>query len=145
MGNQVARGQNRMAIAAMANVTHIEKKDLLLLLQHFKARSIKDETPNMISRPSFTEILTTCSINQNDADILDRLFTMYDKTGDDLIIYKEFVSGVSPFVTGSYIDKIEFAFKLNDMDNTYHLRGNDMINILSKPTLKIFTPFCVNY
>jgi Ca2+-binding EF-hand superfamily protein len=132
MGNQVARGQNRMAIAAMANVTHVEKKDLKLLLSHFKDRSIKEGTNNMISRTSFTEVLTECSINQNDVDILDRLFTMYDKTGDDLILYKDFIVGVSPFITGSYMDKIEFAFKLYDIDNTYHLRGTDMINVLSQ-------------
>ena len=121
-----------MAIAAMANVTHVEKKDLKLLLSHFKDRSLKDGTTNMISRPAFTEILVECSINQNDVDILDRLFTMYDKTGDDLILFKDFIVGVSPFITGSYIDKIEFAFKLYDIDNTLHLRGTDMINVLSQ-------------
>ena len=132
MGNQVARGQNRMAIAAMANVTHVEKKDLKLLLTKFKEKSAKEGTTNMISRTSFTEVLTECSINQNDVDILDRLFTMYDKTGDDQILYKDFIVGVSPFITGSYIDKIDFAFKLYDIDHASHLRGTDMINVLSQ-------------
>jgi hypothetical protein len=37
-------------------------------------------------RTEFTEALSIVGVNQNDADILDRLFTMYDKTGKNLSI-----------------------------------------------------------
>jgi Ca2+-binding EF-hand superfamily protein len=57
---------------------------------------------------------------------------MYDKTGDDLIVYKDFIVGISPFMSGSYIEKIEFAFRLYDSDSTGHLRGNDLTIILSQ-------------
>jgi Ca2+-binding EF-hand superfamily protein len=132
MGNQVARGVNRMAIAAMANVTYIEKKELNLMMSHFKDLCLKEGNPTMITRNGFTEVLKTLGINQNDSDILDRLFTMYDKTGDDMIIYKDFVVGISPFMSGSYLEKLEFALRLYDTEETGHLRGNDIITVLSQ-------------
>ena len=56
-------------------------------------------------------------INQNDVDILDRLFTMYDKTGDDIIVYKDFLAGISPLISGTHNDKIEFSFRMLDLGN----------------------------
>eukprot|EP01042_Synura_sphagnicola_P029570 gene29570-38133_t len=99
MGNQVGKGANRMAIAAMSNVTHIEKREIAALLNKFKEMSVREGTLNMISRTDFTEALTIVGINQNDADILDRLFTMYDKSGDDQINYKDFVVGIAPLIS----------------------------------------------
>jgi Ca2+-binding EF-hand superfamily protein len=96
MGNQVGKGANRMAIAAMSNVTHIEKRELAALQTKFKEIASREGNPSMISRTEFGEALHIVGINQNDADILDRLFTMYDKTGDDQIVYKDFTAGIAP-------------------------------------------------
>ena len=41
-----------------------------------------------------------------DVEILDRIFTMLDKTGDDLINFKEFAVGVAPLVNGDATDKL---------------------------------------
>lgn len=40
-------------------------------------------------------------IAESDTEILDRLFSMFDKTGNDQINYKEFVSGLSPLCHGT--------------------------------------------
>lgn len=132
MGNQVGKGANRMAIAAMSNVTHIEKRELAALLSKFKEISSRHGNPTMINRTEFSEALTIVGINQNDADILDRLFTMYDKTGDDQITYKDFIAGISPLISGTHIEKIDFAFRLYDSEGTGYLRASDMLNILSQ-------------
>ena len=79
MGNQVGKGANRMAIAAMANVTHIERREMLALQQKFRDVASRDGNPNMINRQAFSESLNIVGVNQNDADILDRLFTMLIK------------------------------------------------------------------
>jgi Ca2+-binding EF-hand superfamily protein len=132
MGNQVGKGANRMAIAAMSNVTHLEKREIAALLSKFREIAAREGNANIISRPEFTEALNLVGINQNDADILDRLFTMYDKTGDDQIIFKDFIVGIAPLITGSHVDKIDFAFKLFDTDGSSYLRANEMINVLSQ-------------
>jgi Ca2+-binding EF-hand superfamily protein len=121
-----------MAIAAMANVTHVEKREIVSLLTKFRESGASDGNPNMIRRPQFTEALRLVGINQNDTDIFDRLFTMYDKTGDDQISFREFIVGVCPLISGTHIEKIDFAFQLYDIDETTVLRANDMINVLSQ-------------
>jgi len=132
MGNQVGKGANRMAIAAMANVTHIERREMLALQTKLRDVASRDGNPNMINRTAFTESLNIVGVNQNDADILDRLFTMYDKTGDDIIVFKDFLAGIAPLISGSHNDKIEFSFRMLDLDNTGILRANDMLNALSQ-------------
>lgn len=121
-----------MAIAAMSNVTHVEKREITALLSKFRESGAKDGNVNMIRRTQFTEGLGFVGINQNDADIFDRLFTMYDKTGDDQIVFKEFIVGISPLISGSHAEKIDFAFLLFDLEESGFLRANDMINVLSQ-------------
>lgn len=85
----------------------------------------------MINRTEFGEALGIVGINQNDADILDRLFTMYDKTGDDSISWRDFIVGIAPLISGSHLDKIDFAMRLYDIEGTSYLRANEMVNVLS--------------
>lgn len=132
MGNQVGKGANRMAIAAMANVTHVEKRELLLLQDKFKELATREGNPNTINRAEFTEALSFVGINQNDSDIFDRLFTMYDKTGDDIIIFREFLTGVSPLISGSPAEKVEFAFKMYDLEGKNVVKSTAMVNVLSQ-------------
>lgn len=43
---------------------------------------------------------------ESDTEILDRLFSMFDKTGNDQINYKEFVGGLAPLCHGSVEEKL---------------------------------------
>jgi Ca2+-binding EF-hand superfamily protein len=132
MGNQIGKGANRMAIAAMSNVTHVEKREIAALLSKFKEVSAREGSLNMISRTDFTEALNVVGINQNDADILDRLFTMYDKSGDDQINYKDFIVGIAPLISGTHVEKIDFALRLYDTEGTSYLKAREMVNVLSQ-------------
>ena len=121
-----------MAITAMSSVTHVEKREIALLLAKFQENSALDSNPNMIRRTQFTEVLNIAGINQNDADIFDRLFTMYDITGDDQIAFREFIVGVCPLISGTPTDQITFAFQLYDAEATKSLPAKDMVNVLSQ-------------
>lgn len=132
MGNQVGKGANRMAIAAMSNVTHIEKRELAALLNKFKEIAGREGNSSMLNRTEFGEALSIVGINQNDADILDRLFTMYDKSGDDQINFRDFIVGIAPLISGSHTEKIDFAFRLFDLEGTSYLKAKEMINVLSQ-------------
>lgn len=43
---------------------------------------------------------------ESDTEILDRLFSMFDKTGNDQINYKEFVGGLAPLCHGTVEEKL---------------------------------------
>ena len=132
MGNQVGKGANRMAIAAMSNVTHIERREMTALLGKFREIAAREGNPTMINRACFTEAMNVVGVNANDIEIFDRLFTMYDKTGDDFIGFRDFIAGVAPLISGSHSDKIAFAMQLFDMDGTGILRASEMMNVLSQ-------------
>jgi Ca2+-binding EF-hand superfamily protein len=131
MGNQVGKGANRMAIAAMSNVTHLEKRELASLQSKMREIASREGSPVTVNRTEFTEAINAIGINQNDSDILDRLFTMFDKTGDDIINYRDFVVGISPLISGTPADKVDFAFRLYDIDGTGYVKATEMTNVLS--------------
>jgi Ca2+-binding EF-hand superfamily protein len=131
MGNQVGKGANRMAIAAMSNVTHIEKRELSSLQNKLREVALREGNPTTVTRTEFTECINAVGINQNDADILDRLFTMFDKTGDDVIGYREFVVGISPLISGTPAEKLEFAFRLYDLEGSGNIKQIELFTILS--------------
>ena len=64
MGNQVGKGANRMAIAAMSNVTGVEKRELAALQNKFRELSAREGNANMISRVEFGEALLIVGANQ---------------------------------------------------------------------------------
>ncbi len=132
MGNQIGKGANRMAIAAMSNVTHVEKRELASLQSKFREIASREGNASVLSRVEFTEALSIVGINQNDADIMDRLFTMYDKTGDDNINWRDYIVGLSPLISGTHVDKIDFAMRLYDVEGTSYLKVNEMGNVLSQ-------------
>ena len=91
-----------MAIAAMANVTQFEKRELLALQRKFNDFAQREGNPHTITRSEFREALESVGVTESDTEILDRLFTMFDKTGDDQVNFREFVVGISPLITGKY-------------------------------------------
>lgn len=90
-----------------------------------------DGNPNTVSREEFQEALEFVGIVESDAEILDRLFTMFDKTGDNQVNFREFAVGISPLISGDVVDKLQFSFGLYDMDNTGQIRPNEMIFVLT--------------
>ena len=80
------------------------------------------------------EALAEVQITEADSEILDRvsrcssirsppppltlpapahqIFTMLDKTGDDQVNFKDFITGVSPLIGGAASEKLQFSFEL---------------------------------
>ena len=125
-----AHGANRMAIAAMANVIKYSKDELLALSKQFQAVARKDKPEDCMSRDLFHSCMELVGIHETDREILDKLFTLYDKTGDDVINYREFVCGISVLMRGSLGDKLEFAFHMFDWDDLGRLSKDEMSRAL---------------
>lgn len=87
--------------------------------------------PTLLSRSSFREALSTVGVVESDTEILDRLFTMFDKSGDDQVNFREFLVGISPLVTGDVQSKIKFGLELYDIDGTGLVRPNELAFVLS--------------
>ena len=72
MGNQVGKGANRMAIAAMANVVQFDKAELLAMQKKFNELAQRSGNPATINREEFQEALEIVGVAESDKEILDR-------------------------------------------------------------------------
>lgn len=132
MGNVTGRSAtNRLAIAAMANVTHIEKGELLALQGKFLELAQRQGNPSTITSDEFEEALREASIHESDVEILNRLFIMLDKSGDDQINFREFAVGIAPLVSGDVGEKLAFAFELYDNEGTGRITRAEMAFVLT--------------
>ena len=104
--------------------------ELLSLQRKFSTLAALEGNPHTITRVEFRSALEAVAITESDVEILDRLFTMFDKTGDDQVNFREFVVGVSPLITGDVASKLSFSFELYDLDGTGQVRPNEMAFVL---------------
>ena len=131
MGNDMGKGSRNMYIAAMANVTSFEKKELVQLQKQFLELAKREGNPNTITRAEFRQALEAVAIEESDTEILDRLFTMFDRMSDNQINFREFIVGVSPLARGSVQEKLHFSFQLYDVDGTGQIKPAEMNFVLS--------------
>jgi len=71
-------------------------------------------------------------MDDDDGEVLDRLFTMWDKTGDDRVDTTLFLTGVSPLASVLGVrEKLAFAFDVFDVENVGTLTNGDLESILA--------------
>ncbi|RHY36165.1 hypothetical protein DYB38_006552 [Aphanomyces astaci] len=125
MGQDLSKQANRLSIAAVSHITQFDRDDLLELRTAFEAAvkptpdtvkkvrqspapssSSKERVEPNLSRDDFNIAVDRANFYASDRAILDRLFTMMDKTGDDVINGREFLVGVAPLVKGNLTSKL---------------------------------------
>jgi hypothetical protein len=124
----------RLGISAMAFTTpNIEKDELTSLSSKMREVALLAGTENMIGREGFEESCKSISkFEDPDNELLNNMFTMFDIDGENQIIYKEFAAGIGGcFITGTLIDKLNFAFTLYDNEETDEFTKSDIKKILN--------------
>ena len=98
MGNDVAKNcANRMAIGAMSDVTDLERPVIQRMSEKL---AILREGSKIRDEGGVRGGIKWKEITQSDRAILDRIFVMLDRTGEDRINHKEFIVGIVPFALG---------------------------------------------
>lgn len=126
-----------MAIGALSNTMALSKTELIQLREKccsVAAKGLCDEPATYtISRADFLFCVTEVGIPDNiDGEVLDRLFTMFDKTGSDRINTILFLVGICPLaLAGNVTEILCLAFEVFDCDNSGEISAKDMISVLS--------------
>jgi len=99
-----------MAITAMAHVTKFDKKELELL------RSKCSELDSaMVKKTQYEEMIGRIRLRKSDREILDKMFILFDETGDAMVDWKCFLVGLSLLLkTANFDEKLRFSFSLFD-------------------------------
>jgi len=78
----------------------------------------------------YNEALAGVEVVESDRDILDRLFTMLDRTGEERINHRELIVGVTPFISATTAAKLQFAFEMFDLEDLGKLKHADVRFVL---------------
>lgn len=86
----------------------VTRDELLRLQEEFKkiAKGDHDEHADTIDRSGFEKALKLVKVQESDQQILSRLFTLFDHSGDGQVNFKEFIVGVSAIVRGTLEEKL---------------------------------------
>jgi len=101
------------------------------LRDQLKELAERHGNPLTISRSEMQEAIQAVGVVESDAEVLDRLFTMFDKTGDDAIYFREFISGIAPLISADVKEKVDFALLMYDTVGTGKLRSDEVVKLLS--------------
>mmetsp|Transcript_9167 Transcript_9167/g.21745 ORF Transcript_9167/g.21745 Transcript_9167/m.21745 type:complete len:205 (-) Transcript_9167:297-911(-) len=131
MGASHSAGTNKLAITAMSHVVHFTRDELLDLQKQFlRLAHTTGDNENTITKEQFQEALHIVKVEESDKELLNRLFVMFDDTGDGQINFKEFVCGVSTILRGTLEEKLTFSFHLYDVDNSGKVSPDEMRSVL---------------
>uniref|UniRef100_A0A7S1C8Q8 EF-hand domain-containing protein n=1 Tax=Bicosoecida sp. CB-2014 TaxID=1486930 RepID=A0A7S1C8Q8_9STRA len=131
MGASHSAGTNKLAITAMSHVVHFTRDELLALQKEFlRLAKTNTDNENTINRKQFHDALHIVKVEESDKELLDRLFTMFDDTGDGQINFKEFVCGISTILRGTLEEKLTFSFHMFDVDNSGKVSPEEMKSVL---------------
>jgi len=78
--------------------------------EFFKLAEQSSESEFTINRSQFAEALKIVAIKAADQEILDKLFTLFDKTGDGQVNFRQFVIGASVLVKGTTEEKLQCKY-----------------------------------
>uniref|UniRef100_A0A6V2ZWM5 EF-hand domain-containing protein n=1 Tax=Heterosigma akashiwo TaxID=2829 RepID=A0A6V2ZWM5_HETAK len=95
-----------------ADSTHFTVDEVKALYIFFSSIAASNEDDGLIDRREFQQAL-----GFKDSVFLDRMFAVFDKDGDGMITYSEFVAGLSIFTTKAPAEeKLRFSFNVYDFD-----------------------------
>jgi len=102
-----------------------EKKEIKQLFKQF----IEEVPSGCIPRDDFHQLTELMGIN--DPFITGLVFNAFDTNNDGSIQFDEFIRGMSIMTRGTPEEKLEFAFRLYDLDNDGFITKVEMVKIVT--------------
>ena len=87
-------------------------------------------TVDLISRDDLNEALTTLELEEPDTEILDKMFTMFDDTGENTVHYNQFLAALCLLTTAAPNTKLKYAFSLFDRKGGGSINRGDVKSCL---------------
>ena len=85
----------------------------------------------MINRDQLADAMTAANIMPQDVEILERMFTMFDKMGAAAIDYREFLAGLAPLVRGDVKARVLFGCEMFDVNDAGTIKKHELVLIVN--------------
>ena len=116
-----AKMGNAMNVSVISQVYQSNRQELLAL----KKKAEKDGKKT-IHREGWEAAEVACSVDESDRDIHERLFTLYDKRGNDEVPSKPFLSGLATITNNTLEERIHIALEIWDEKGSGYLSQEDV-------------------
>ena len=133
MGNNSSQDTNsRMALNAMASMMKTSREMMIDLRETCIRLSVFVGDQLMIKRLDFHAAMTEVGVEEvPDFDVFDNLFTMFDKTGDNMVYTVIFLSSISCLVCREDVRaKLLFAMQMFDVEQTGFIGKGETLSLL---------------
>ena len=121
----------RLNVAAVSNVVHLTKDELFALMKQCRDFAGQSQPLHSIDRENFLAACEIIGLHESDTEILDKLFTLFDQTGEDLVVFRTLVASFAMIIRGTMAEKVQFAMQLYDVDMKKKIAAPEMITLLS--------------
>ena len=112
---------NSMAVAVISQVYQSGRQELLSL-----KKKAEREGKSSIQREGWEAAEKQCSVDESDRDLHERLFTLYDKRGNDEVPSKTFLSGRATITNATLEERIHIALEIWDEKGSGYLGQEDV-------------------
>ena len=120
----------RLNVVAVSNVVHLTKDELLALMKQCREFAALTQPTMCIDRENFMAASEIVGLHETDMEIVDKLFTLSDATGEDRVFYQKFVASFAMLLRGSMADRLSFAMQLYDQDMKRTIGQEDLVQLL---------------
>ncbi|TYZ68179.1 hypothetical protein PybrP1_000982 [[Pythium] brassicae (nom. inval.)] len=95
----------------------------------YHAQHARRHEPNL-RHTQFLEALESTDFFSSDVAIFERMFTLLDRTGDEVIFAHEFLIGVCALLRGDLAAKLQVAFELLHEESSQPISKDDVVFVL---------------
>eukprot|EP00275_Glaucocystis_incrassata_P001725 EC123801.1.p1 GENE.EC123801.1~~EC123801.1.p1 ORF type:complete len:193 (+),score=26.33 EC123801.1:88-666(+) len=116
----------RKEIAEFIKHTHFTQDEVRNLYKHFRSISGSMQDDGLIDKLEFQHAL-----GLPESLFVDRMFSLFDENGDEMINFQEFLLGLSVFCPkGSFDERLKFSFKIYDFDGDGRISRDELMKML---------------
>ncbi|KAI7882195.1 calcium-binding protein NCS-1 [Lichtheimia hyalospora FSU 10163] len=113
-------------VKELQNCTHFNKKEL----QEWYKGFLKDCPSGQLTKPEFQKIYKQFFPYGDPSRFADYVFDVFDGDKNGTIDFKEFICSLSVTSRGPMDEKLQWAFKLYDIDNDGYITYEEMLRIV---------------
>ena len=125
MGKQNSKLRPAAVDELMSTTTFDSEEDIQQWFKGF----IKDCPNGCLTADDFKRIYSSFFPNGDSAMFSEYVFRTFDRNRDGIVDFQEFLEGVSVVTRGDLHTKLEWAFRLYDLDGNSFITKNEMLEV----------------
>jgi len=134
----MSKREREQHLQKMVQATHFDYDEVKLLQEIYgMIHTVKASGVDYLSRPAFRDILILC-FDMVDDMMMDRTYHSLASQGeyDASVSVDLWVTGMSVYLRGTIEEKIDFCFRVYDIDMNQEISRDEMYSLLSESIVK---------